>query len=121
MTACDPRVDAYIGRAAEFARPILRHLRELVHRACPDCEETLKWGAPSFMYRGKILCSMAAFKQHATFGLWQGGQVGWHVPFASHAWHGGQTIGSHVLLAGSHWLHVGQVSGIQSPFFGSHS
>jgi uncharacterized protein YdeI (YjbR/CyaY-like superfamily) len=71
----DPRIDAYIARSAEFARPILEHLRGLVHAACPDCEETLKWSAPSFTYRGKILCGMAAFKQHATFGLWQGTQV----------------------------------------------
>ncbi|MGH8076736.1 MAG: YdeI/OmpD-associated family protein [Lysobacter sp.] len=71
----DPRVDAYIDKAAEFARPILQHLREVVHTACPAAEETLKWGAPSFMYGGKILCSMAAFKQHASFGFWQGARV----------------------------------------------
>jgi uncharacterized protein YdeI (YjbR/CyaY-like superfamily) len=71
----DPRVDAYIAKSAEFARPVLSHLREVVHAACPECEETLKWSAPSFTYRGKILCGMAAFKQHATFGLWQGAMV----------------------------------------------
>jgi uncharacterized protein YdeI (YjbR/CyaY-like superfamily) len=71
----DPRIDAYIAGSAEFARPILSHLREVVHGACPQCEETLKWQAPSFTYRGKILCGMAAFKQHATFGLWQGAMV----------------------------------------------
>lgn len=71
----DPRIDAYIARSAEFARPILAHLREVVHAACHDCEETLKWGAPSFMHGGKILCSMAAFKQHATFGFWRGVMV----------------------------------------------
>lgn len=71
----DARIDAYIAKSAEFARPILNHLREVVHSACPECEETLKWSAPSFTYRGKILCSMAAFKQHATFGLRQGAMV----------------------------------------------
>ncbi|GAB3366505.1 hypothetical protein GCM10027431_08580 [Lysobacter rhizosphaerae] len=71
----DPRIDAYIASSAEFARPILLHLREVVHAACPDCEETMKWSAPSFTYRGSILCGMAAFKQHATFGLWQGARV----------------------------------------------
>ena len=71
----DPRIDAYIARSAEFARPILSHLRELVHAACPECEETLKWSAPSFTYRGKILCGLAAFKQHAAFHLWQGGMI----------------------------------------------
>ncbi|WP_129791908.1 YdeI family protein [Sphingosinicella sp. CPCC 101087] len=71
----DPRVDAYIARQADFARPILEHLREAVHAACPDCEETLKWGAPHFTYRGEMLAGMAAFKQHATFGFWRGGLV----------------------------------------------
>lgn len=67
----DPRIDAYIDTAAEFARPILQHLRQQVHAACPQAEETLKWGAPSFSYRGRILCGMAAFKEHATFAIWQ--------------------------------------------------
>lgn len=71
----DPRVDAYIAKSAAFAQPIMSHLREAVHAACPDAEETLKWGMPSFMYGGKILCSMAAFKQHASFGFWQGAKV----------------------------------------------
>lgn len=75
MTPPDPRIDAYIAKSAEFARPILSHLRAVVHSACPEAEETLKWGAPSFTYRGKILCGMAAFKQHAAFGFWQGAQV----------------------------------------------
>lgn len=66
----DPRIDAFIGQAAPFAQPILRHLRELVHRACPDVEETLKWSMPAFVHRGGILCIMAAFKAHCTFGFW---------------------------------------------------
>ena len=71
----DPRVDAYIARQADFARPILEHLRATVHRVCPDCEETLKWSMPHFMYRGEMLAGMAAFKQHATFGFWRGSLV----------------------------------------------
>jgi uncharacterized protein YdeI (YjbR/CyaY-like superfamily) len=71
----DPRIDAYVERQADFARPILRHLREIVRAACPDCEETLKWSCPSFMYKGKILAGFAAFKAHATFGYWSGSQV----------------------------------------------
>jgi uncharacterized protein YdeI (YjbR/CyaY-like superfamily) len=68
-TKRDPRIDAYIGKSAEFSRPILRHLRELVHQGCPDVEETIKWSAPFFMHAG-ILCFMAAFKEHCTFGFW---------------------------------------------------
>jgi uncharacterized protein YdeI (YjbR/CyaY-like superfamily) len=71
----DQRIDDYIGRQADFARPILEHLRERVHSACPDAEETLKWGMPSFMYKGEILAGMAAFKAHASFSLWRGKEV----------------------------------------------
>ncbi len=66
----DERVDAYLAQAPEFARPILAHLREVVHEGCPAVEETLKWSMPSFDYKG-LLCGMAAFKQHATFGFWK--------------------------------------------------
>jgi uncharacterized protein YdeI (YjbR/CyaY-like superfamily) len=66
----DTRVDAYISKAQEFARPILTHLRELVHTTCPDVEETMKWSFPHFQYKG-MLCSMAAFKAHCAFGFWK--------------------------------------------------
>ena len=67
----DPRIDAYIERAAPFARPILAHARALVHQARPQVEETIKWGMPTFVHAGGILCGMAAFKQHASFGFWK--------------------------------------------------
>ena len=65
----DPRIDAYLAKSADFARPILKHVRELVHEGCPDVVETIKWGSPSFEYEG-ILCGMAAFKEHCAFGFW---------------------------------------------------
>lgn len=67
----DPRVDAYIASAAPFARPILGHLRELVHGACPEVKEAMKWGMPFFVHHGN-LCFMAGFTQHAGFGFWRG-------------------------------------------------
>lgn len=67
----DSRIDAYIAKSADFARPILTHIRDVVHEACPEVEETLKWRNPSFMHHG-LLCGMAAFKQHAIFGFWKG-------------------------------------------------
>ena len=79
MSALDPRVDAYIEKSADFARPILNHIRELVHSACPEVEETMKWGFPHFMYKG-ILCSMASFKQHCAFGFWKGALVFQSIP-----------------------------------------
>ena len=65
-----PAVDAYIANSAEFARPILSKLRTLMHKACPQIEETMKWSAPFFEYKG-VVANMAAFKQHASFGFWK--------------------------------------------------
>ena len=74
MATHDPRVDAYIAKSADFARPILLHLRKLVHAACPEVSETIKWGVPHFDYKG-MMCGMASFKGHCTFGFWKGGLV----------------------------------------------
>jgi uncharacterized protein YdeI (YjbR/CyaY-like superfamily) len=71
----DPRIDAYIAARGDFARPILEHLREAVHAACPEVEETIKWGMPHFTYKGGMFAGMAAFKAHATFGFWRGKEV----------------------------------------------
>lgn len=70
MAKTDPRVDAYIAKSADFAKPILKHLRKLVHEACPDAQETIKWGFASFDYKGPF-ASMAAFKEHCVFGFWK--------------------------------------------------
>jgi uncharacterized protein YdeI (YjbR/CyaY-like superfamily) len=70
MSIKDPRIDLYIYNAADFARPILLHLRELIHFTCPDVEETIKWSFASFDYKDPM-CSMAAFKQHCAFGFWK--------------------------------------------------
>lgn len=81
MGTTDPRVDAYIAKSADFARPILIRLRDLIHKNCPAVEETMKWSFPHFMYtsasdrKSRVLCSMASFKQHCAFGFWYKG--GW--------------------------------------------
>lgn len=67
----DKRIDAYIAKSADFAKPILTELRAIVHEACPEVEETIKWSMPTFMYKG-IICGMAAFKQHCAMGFWKG-------------------------------------------------
>ena len=66
----NPWVDAYIEKAKPFAQPILEHIRSLVHKACPDVEEAIKWSMPFFVYKGAILANMAAFKEHCSFGFW---------------------------------------------------
>jgi uncharacterized protein YdeI (YjbR/CyaY-like superfamily) len=71
----NPKVDAYCAKVQPFAQPIVAHLRELVHKACPEVEETIKWSRPFFQYRGAILCNMSAFKEHCSFGFW-GEEIG---------------------------------------------
>ena len=74
MEQYDPRVDAYIEKAAPFAQPILKHLRQLVHSVSPLLTETMKWGFPFFDYKGSV-CQMAAFKEHMGFGFWKQRQL----------------------------------------------
>ena len=74
MGTRDPRIDEYIENSAEFAQPILTHLREVVHAGCPDVEEGWKWSFPHFMHHG-VMCSMASFKAHCAFGFWKASLV----------------------------------------------
>lgn len=66
----DPKVDAYIAKAQPFAQPILKHLRDLMHKGCSGIEEAIKWSHPFFLYRGTIMAHMVAFKEHCAFGFW---------------------------------------------------
>jgi uncharacterized protein YdeI (YjbR/CyaY-like superfamily) len=70
MATKDPRIDAYIEKSAAFAKPILKHLRKVVHAGCPEVVETMKWSMPHFDYKG-IMCGMGAFKEHCAFGFWK--------------------------------------------------
>jgi uncharacterized protein YdeI (YjbR/CyaY-like superfamily) len=72
----EPRIDAYIAKAAPFAQPILTHVRERVHAVVPDVEEAMKWSAPGFTVDGKILLIMAAFEAHAALNFWRGQEIG---------------------------------------------
>jgi uncharacterized protein YdeI (YjbR/CyaY-like superfamily) len=90
MGTRDPRVDAYIAKSADFAQPILTHLRDVVHAACPDVQETMKWSMPFFDYHG-VMCNMAAFKAHATFGFWKGALIPGLAPNSNA---GGESMGN---------------------------
>src|SRR3954466_616244 len=70
MATKDPRIDAYIAKSAAFAKPILKHLRKVVHAGCPQVQETLKWSMPHFDHKG-VMCGMAACKEHCAFGFWK--------------------------------------------------
>lgn len=72
----DKRVDAVIAKSQDFAKPVLQRLREAVHEGCPEVEETIKWSMPFFTYKGSILCMMASFKKHCTFGFWKQTGIG---------------------------------------------
>src|SRR5882757_4848178 len=70
MATKDKRIDAYIAKSQPFAQPIMKKLRDLVHKACPEVTETIKWGMPSFEYKGPMF-GFAAFKQHCVGGFWK--------------------------------------------------
>lgn len=70
MGTKDKRIDTYISKAEDFAKPILKHFRILIHKACPDVKETIKWGFPHFDYKG-MMCATASFKNHCAFGFWK--------------------------------------------------
>jgi uncharacterized protein YdeI (YjbR/CyaY-like superfamily) len=74
MPKRDPRIDTFIAKANDFAKPILTRIRDAVHSGCPAVEETLKWGQPSFTYNGKILCGMTAHKEHCHLIFWPPGK-----------------------------------------------
>src|SRR5580698_4324760 len=67
----DSRIDDYIARAADFAKPILTRIRKLVHVACPNAEETIKWSSPFYTYKG-ILTATPAFRKHCALIFWKG-------------------------------------------------
>lgn len=71
MPDMDARVDAYIEKAAPFAKPILIKIRKLIFQACPEALETIKWSFPNYEVHGSMLCSMAAFKEHCAMGFWK--------------------------------------------------
>ena len=88
MPTIDPRIDAYIAKSPDYAKPILKHLRALIHKGCPQVKETIKWNFASFVHNKKILVQVAAFKNHCSFGFWHrdmhkklGAETGEHAHF----------------------------------------
>lgn len=75
MPQKDPRVDAYIADAADFAAPVLSRFRSLVHQSSPDITETIKWNSPFFEYNKGLLCGMVEFKAHCALLFWNGGDL----------------------------------------------
>jgi uncharacterized protein YdeI (YjbR/CyaY-like superfamily) len=94
MTKKDKRIDVYINAAAPFAKPILKHLRKLIHQGCPEVQETIKWGMPSFDYKGPFF-TIASFKAHCALGFWKASLIedkhGYLQPIANK---GGEAMGN---------------------------
>jgi len=74
MPKTDKRIDTYIANAPAFAKPILTYIRSVVHEGAPECEETLKWGHPSFLQSG-LLCGMLSFKEYCAVHFWKGSLI----------------------------------------------
>ena len=71
----DPRVDAYIDALPEWQQAICREVRELVHAADPEVEETIKRTVqPYFVLDGNI-CALLAAKDHVNVFLYDGAIV----------------------------------------------
>ena len=75
MATLNPAVDAYIENAQEFAKPILTHLRKLIHQACPDVVEAIKWSLPHFDYNNDFMFVMSSHKAHCTFTFLKGEEM----------------------------------------------
>ncbi len=72
----NPKIDDYLAKSADFAQPILAHLRKLLHETCPDIVEEVKWGIPHFDYHGEMMCIFAAYKSHCSFSFWKDSLMG---------------------------------------------
>ena len=73
--ARDPRVDAYIDALPDWQREICGRVRDLVHSADPDVQETIKRTVqPYFVLEGNI-CALLAAKDHVNVFLYDGAIV----------------------------------------------
>jgi hypothetical protein len=71
----DPRVDDYIRKLPDWQQEICERVRELVHAADPEVEETIKRTVqPYFVLDGNI-CALLATKDHVNVFLYDGGLV----------------------------------------------
>jgi hypothetical protein len=71
----DPRVDAYIDALPPWQQAICHEVRDLVHEADPEVEETVKRTVqPYFVLQGNI-CALLAAKDHVNVFLYDGAIV----------------------------------------------
>src|SRR4051794_1335007 len=71
----DSRVDAYIDALPEWQRAVCHEVRDLVHAADPEVEETIKRTVqPYFVLKGNI-CALLAAKDHVNVFLYDGAIV----------------------------------------------
>jgi hypothetical protein len=71
----DARVDEYIDALPGWQQAVCRQVRDLVHAADPEVEETIKRRVqPYFVLQGNI-CALLATKDHLNVFLYDGGIV----------------------------------------------
>lgn len=71
----DPRVDAYIAALPDWQQAIFREVRDLIHAADPEVEETIKRSVqPYFVLRGNV-CAFLAARDHVNIFLYDGAIV----------------------------------------------
>jgi hypothetical protein len=71
----DPRVDAYIDALPEWQQAICRQVRDLVHEADPEVEETIQRTVqPYFVLQGNVIALLAA-RDHVNVFTYDGGLV----------------------------------------------
>jgi len=71
MSKFNPQFDEYIEKSADFAKPIMEYLRQIIHETCPEVEEIIKWGNPHFDYKDDMMCILAGYKNHCSFSLYK--------------------------------------------------
>lgn len=69
-TRLNPIVTDYINNVEPFAKPIVKKLRAIFLKADKRLVENVKWGLPSYEYKG-IVGGFASFKNHVAWGLWK--------------------------------------------------
>ena len=71
----DPRVDVYIDALPEWQQKICREVRELIHEADPEVEETIKRSVQPYFALGGNVCALLAAKNHVNVFLYDGAIV----------------------------------------------
>jgi hypothetical protein len=71
----DPRVDAYLEALPDWQEDIFSQVRDLIHDADADVEETIKRSVQPYFVLGGNICAFLAAKDHVNVFLYDGAIV----------------------------------------------